>query len=176
MARALLVKNYQIKSLKKLVWFFSFVYFLYNNVMIIITFLFRHLVIIHFPFNLRRTKTVENITVWKRTEAGAGAGAIKKESFGPGATLMKTKSSGAGAWDIFMKRTAPELCHFCDGSTALLKSLSMACCQHQQGKTGRPYFVNVKFWGYHLCSFHFPAFLGCADFTKLGFTSKPSGI
>jgi len=35
-----------------------------------------------------------------------------------GATLMKTKSSRAGA--MFMKGRAPELCHFYDGSTALI--------------------------------------------------------
>ena len=45
---------------------------------------------------------------------------MKKESSGVGATLMKTKSSGAGA--MFMKRRSPELelCHFYDGSAALV--------------------------------------------------------
>jgi len=44
------------------------------------------------------------------------------ESSGTGATLMKTKSSGAGAGTMFMKRRAPEpeLCHFSDGSAALV--------------------------------------------------------
>jgi len=67
---------------------------------------------------LRHTKTIENINVWKQTEAEAGA--MKKESSGAGA--MKTKSSGAGV--MFMKRKAPEpeLCHFCDRSAALKKS------------------------------------------------------
>ena len=50
------------------------------------------------------TKIIENINVWKRTEAGAGAGALKKESYGSGATFMKTKSSGAGVGAMFMKR------------------------------------------------------------------------
>jgi len=31
----------------------------------------------HFPFNLRHTKIIENIDVWKRTETRAGA--MKKE-------------------------------------------------------------------------------------------------
>ena len=43
---------------------------------------------------------------------------MKKESSGVGATLMKTKSSGAGA--MFMKRRSLELCHFYDGSAALV--------------------------------------------------------
>jgi len=80
----------------------------------------------------------------ERTEAGAGAGdvkkestgaegvkkessgaeGVKKESSGAGATLMKTKSSEAGAGATFMKRRAPdpklELCYFYDGSAALM--------------------------------------------------------
>jgi len=54
--------------------------------------------------------------VWKGTKAVT----MKKESSGVGATLMKTKSSGAGA--MFMKRRSPELelCHFYDGSAALV--------------------------------------------------------
>jgi len=42
---------------------------------------------------------------------------MKSESSGDGVTLIKTKSSGAEA--MFMKRRAPELCHFNDGSAAL---------------------------------------------------------
>jgi len=42
---------------------------------------------------------------------------MKKESSGARTILMKTKSSEAGA--MFMKRRAPELCHFHDGSAAL---------------------------------------------------------
>jgi len=61
---------------------------------------------------LWHTKRIENINVWKRTEAGAGAGSMKKES------------SGAGAGAMFMKRRAPEadLCPFYDGSTDLVVS------------------------------------------------------
>jgi len=51
------------------------------------------LFVIHFPLNLRHTKKIKNINVWKRTEVGV----MKKEGFGPRATLMKTKSSRAGA-------------------------------------------------------------------------------
>jgi len=44
-----------------------------------------------------------------------------------GATLIKTKSSGAAAGAMLMKRKAPEtgteLCHFCDGHTALVGSI-----------------------------------------------------
>ena len=46
------------------------------------------------------------------------AGAMKKESSGTGAMLMKTKRSEAGA--KCMKRRAPVLCHFYDGSAVLL--------------------------------------------------------
>jgi len=46
---------------------------------------------------LRHTNTIGNINVWKRTEAEAGPGAMKKESSVARATLKKTKSSGSGA-------------------------------------------------------------------------------
>jgi len=77
--------------------------------------------IIHFSFNLRHTKTIGNINLWKRTEAGAGPGAMKKESSGARTTLKKTNSSGSGAGAMFMKTRIPEpdLCHFYNGSTAL---------------------------------------------------------
>jgi len=80
--------------------------------------------IIHFPFNLKHTETIGNINVWKRTEAGAGPGAMKKESSGARATLKKTKTSGSGAGAIFMKTRIPEpdLCRFYNGSTALYAS------------------------------------------------------
>jgi len=47
---------------------------------------------------------------------------MKKESSGAGATLMKTKTSEARAGAMFMKTRAPklELCHFYDGSAALI--------------------------------------------------------
>jgi len=45
----------------------------------------------------------------------------EKKSFGVGATPMKTQSSGAGAGVTFMKRRAPELCHFYVGFTVLVK-------------------------------------------------------
>ena len=50
--KALLVKNYQIKLLKN-VWYILFV-------------LCSLLLILHFPFNLRRTKTIENVNVSKK--------------------------------------------------------------------------------------------------------------
>ena len=59
--RALLAKNYQIKLLTK----FG------------ILSRFGVLGIIHFSFNLRHTKTIGNINVWKGTEAGAAPGAKK---------------------------------------------------------------------------------------------------
>jgi len=34
--------------------------------------------IINFPFNLKHTKTNENINLWKRTEAEAGVGAMRE--------------------------------------------------------------------------------------------------
>jgi len=58
-----------------------------------IFFWFYVLGIIHFPFDLRHTKTIENINVCKRTEAGP----MKKE-----------------LWS--------RSCHFYDGSTALTKT------------------------------------------------------
>ena len=54
-----------------------------------------HTSIFHFLFNLRHTKPIENLNVWKRTEVEAGA--VIKESSGAGATVIKTMSSGAGA-------------------------------------------------------------------------------
>jgi len=47
---------------------------------------------------------------------------MKKESSGAGATVMKTNHSGDGAGTMFMNRRAPEpeLCHFYDGSAALV--------------------------------------------------------
>jgi len=44
--------------------------------------------------NLSHTKTIENINVWKRTEAWTEAGAMKKESSraGAGAMLMKRRA------------------------------------------------------------------------------------
>jgi len=47
---------------------------------------------------------------------------MKKESSGAGATLMKTRTSEARAGAIFMKTSAPEpeMCHFYDGSAALI--------------------------------------------------------
>jgi len=75
---------------------------------------------------LRHTKTIGNIDVWKRTEAGAAPGAMKKESSGARATHKKTNSSGsgAGAGFMFMKTRIPEpdLCHLYNGSTALYAS------------------------------------------------------
>jgi len=56
--------------------------------------------LIHFPFNLRQTKT---IIVWKRTEAGAGPGPMRKESYGAEAALMKTNSSESGSRAMSMK-------------------------------------------------------------------------
>jgi len=49
---------------------------------------------------------------------------MKKETFAAGATQMKTKRNSI-AGDMFMKRRAlePELCHFYDGSAALVCSL-----------------------------------------------------
>jgi len=58
---------------------------------------------------VRHTKTIENIYVQKRTEAGAGRVAmLLKKDPGAGATLMKTKRSAAGAGAKFMKRRAPK--------------------------------------------------------------------
>jgi len=56
--------------------------------------------------DLRHTKTIENINVWKWTEARA----MKNES--SRAAVVKTNSSGARA--VLMNRRAlePELCHF----------------------------------------------------------------
>jgi len=51
---------------------------------------------------------------------------MRKESSGAGATAMKTKSSGAGA--MFMKKRAPKLCHFYDGSAALITTKSCLNC------------------------------------------------
>jgi len=106
MVRVLLIKNYQIKLLKK-VWY----------ILVVLRSLLHRF---HFPFNLRHTTTIENISTWKWTEigTGSGAGAIKKDNAGAGATVMKTNSSGAGAGATFMNRRVlePELCHFYDGS------------------------------------------------------------
>jgi len=78
MVAALLAKNYQIKLLKK-VWYILMVLCTWFN-----------------SFSIQREAHEDNwnINVWKRTEAGAGVWAMKKESSGAGATLMKTKSSG----------------------------------------------------------------------------------
>ena len=69
MVRALLVKKYHIKLLK--------------NVWYILLVLCSLLHIFHFPFNLRHTKTIANINLWKRKEvgaaSGAGVGVMKKE-------------------------------------------------------------------------------------------------
>jgi len=50
------------------------------------------------------------------------SGTVEKE-LRTGATRVKTKSSGAGVAVMFMKRRAPEpeLCHFYDGTTALVE-------------------------------------------------------
>ena len=53
----------------------------------------------------------------------------------------------------------------------------MVCCQGQQSMSSKPYFTKLTatFYGYHLCSFHFPLFLpGCAAFYPSRFMSKPS--
>jgi len=73
-------------------------------------------------FILKHTKTIENINMWKWTEAGARA--VKKRSSGVGVTLMKTKISWAGAGSIFTKRRSsePKLRHFYDGFTAPMLS------------------------------------------------------
>ena len=51
---------------------------LIKNVWYILLALCSLLRIFPFPFNFRHTKTIEHINVWKRTEAGAGSGAMKK--------------------------------------------------------------------------------------------------
>ena len=72
-----------------------------------------------FPLQLEAQQGIQNINVWKQTEAGAGAEAMKMKR--SRSTLIKSKSSGAGAGAMFMKRKAPVpvLCHFYDGSAAL---------------------------------------------------------
>jgi len=52
---------------------------------------------------------------------------MKKASSGAGATLRKTKSSIGGVGAMFMKRKGPEseLCHFYDGSIALVPKHSV---------------------------------------------------
>ena len=75
---------------------------------------------------MRHTKTIENIYVQKRTEAGAGTGAmLLKKDPGAGATLMKTKGSAARAWAKFMKWRArkSELCPFYGDFAALLRTV-----------------------------------------------------
>ena len=94
MARALLVKNYQIKLLKKVCYILLVLCTWFDS----------------FSNQLEAHQDSYNINVWKRTETEVGAGAVKNES------------SGAGAGAMFMKRRAPEpeLRHFYNGSAALL--------------------------------------------------------
>jgi len=75
MVRALLVKKYRIRLL--------------TNVWYILLVLCSLLHLFHFPFNLRLTKTIENIYVWKQTETGSGAGAMKKRAPEPELQLWK---------------------------------------------------------------------------------------
>ena len=64
----------------------------------------------------------QSVDVWKRTEAGAGSGAMKKENSRVRATLMKTKSwsrshvhekksSGAGAVSFWQRLRSLEIIH-----------------------------------------------------------------
>ena len=103
MVRALLVKNYYY-TLRKKIWY----------ILLILCTWFSS-----FSIHLEAHQNNLNINLWKRTEAGDGAWAMKKESSGAGVTLMKPKGSGVGA--MFMKRTSPEpeLCPFYNGSTVL---------------------------------------------------------
>jgi len=109
MVRALLVKRHNIKLLK--------------NIWYILLVLCSLLHIFHFTFNLMHTKTIENNNVWKRIEAGSGAGTMKKSVPEPELQSWKL-SSRARAGATFMNRGAPEaeLCHFYDSSAALFLS------------------------------------------------------
>jgi len=115
---------------------------------------------------MRHTKTIEIISVWKRTEAGAGA--IKKRELRNWSHTHETKSSGAGAGAMFMERRALELelCHFYDVSTALNFTWSNAqtvmykqleviiyFCQHVAPLTQRVDYSTLIFV-YH-CAFTF---------------------
>jgi len=103
-------KLYQIKLFKKVCYIL----------------LFYVLDLSHFPFNLGRTKTIENINVWKRTETGSRShekGELRNRSHADEnqevrsrSQVYEKKSSGAVSflfYDVF-------LCHFYDGSAVLL--------------------------------------------------------
>jgi len=79
MVKALLVKNYQIKLLKK---FGIFSWFCVLD-------------LIHFLFNSRHTKTIK-ILICENNQNKSRNRIHEKESSGAGATLMKNKSSEAG--------------------------------------------------------------------------------
>jgi len=101
-------KNYHITLLK--------------NVCYILLVLCSLLHIFHFSFNLRHTKTIEINNVWKRTIAGSGAGAMKKElrsrSNSHENSQLRSKSrshfheqrsSGAGAVSFLQQLRSPVL-------------------------------------------------------------------
>jgi len=92
MVTALLVKNNQIKKLKKV-----------RYILLILCAWFTSFSIRH-----EAHQDNQNINVWSRTEARAGSGAMKKESSGAGAMFMKRRAAELELWHFYDGSAVPK--------------------------------------------------------------------